>query len=98
MQTPEMSPQPRILLAQARNDRRLSQQEVADRIGSTYVNISRWERGITRPSPYFRRKLCDFYQKREDELDLLPVRTKEKAAHQHGDMATDSSPAAQNGK
>ncbi|BCL83064.1 HTH_XRE and NB-ARC domain-containing protein [Ktedonobacteria bacterium brp13] len=98
MQTPEMSPQPRILLAQARNDRRLSQQEVADMIGSTYVNISRWERGITRPSPYFRRKLCDFYQKREDELDLLPVRTKEKAARQHGDMATDSSPVALNGK
>lgn len=62
--------QPRVRLAEARNQRGLSQHEVANLIGSTYVNVSRWERGITRPSPYFRKKLCALYGKTEQELDL----------------------------
>src|SRR5690349_3040438 len=89
MQTPEMSPQPRVRLVQARNDRHLSQQEVADLIGSNYVNVSRWERGITRPSPYFRRKLCELFGKQEKELDLLPTRNHHKNTSQHGDTSAE---------
>ncbi|HEU5376179.1 MAG TPA: tetratricopeptide repeat protein [Ktedonobacteraceae bacterium] len=63
-------PQPRVRLTEARNARRWSQQEVADNLGTTYVNVSRWERGITRPSPYFRKKLCALFGKTEPELDL----------------------------
>jgi len=37
----------------------LSQEELAERVGTTPSNVSRWERGITSPTPYFRRKLCD---------------------------------------
>src|SRR2546423_15418440 len=70
MQIPKTTPQPRGRLAEARTKRKWSQQEVADLIGTTYVNISRWERGITRPSPYFRRKLCALFGKSEQELDL----------------------------
>lgn len=70
MDTPKAAPQPRLRLAEARILRNWSQQYVADRIGTTYVNISRWERGITRPGPYFRRKLCDLFGKTEQELDL----------------------------
>src|SRR6266581_2989703 len=70
METAKTTPQPRWRLAEARTLRKLSQQEVADRIGTTYVNISRWERGITRPGPYFRRKLCSLFGKTEQELDL----------------------------
>jgi tetratricopeptide (TPR) repeat protein/transcriptional regulator with XRE-family HTH domain len=73
MHSPEIPPQPRIHLTEARNNRGLSQQEVADLIGSTHVNVSRWERGITRPSPYFRRKLCGLFGKTEEELDLVAV-------------------------
>lgn len=62
--------QPRVHLTEARNARRWSQQEVAERLGTTYVNVSRWERGITRPSPYFRKKLCMLFGKTERELDL----------------------------
>lgn len=62
--------QPRLRLTEARNARGWSQQEVADNIGTTYVNVSRWERGITRPSPYFRKKLCVLFGKAEQELDL----------------------------
>ncbi|HVB75731.1 MAG TPA: helix-turn-helix transcriptional regulator, partial [Ktedonobacteraceae bacterium] len=63
-------PQPRWLLIEARNKQGWSQQELADLIGTTHVNVSRWERGITRPTPYFRRKLCERFGKSEQELDL----------------------------
>jgi tetratricopeptide (TPR) repeat protein/DNA-binding XRE family transcriptional regulator len=75
MQAAEMAPQPRArwLLIEARNQRGWSQQELADLIGTTHVNVSRWERGITRPTPYFRRKLCALFGKSEQELDLTPM-------------------------
>ncbi len=66
----ETNPQPRLHLAEARISLKLSQQELADRIGTTDVNISRWERGLTRPGPYFRRKLCAIFGKSEAELEL----------------------------
>ncbi len=50
-----------------------SQQKVADLIGSTVVNVSRWERGITTPSPYFRRQLCELYDKDAIALGFLPI-------------------------
>ena len=67
------SPQPRARLTQARNELHLSQQQVANQIGTTHVNVSRWERGLTRPGPYFRRKLCKLFNASEYELDLLPT-------------------------
>jgi len=36
-----------------------SQQDLADKIGTTPVNVGRWERGITTPGPYLRQKLCE---------------------------------------
>jgi len=50
--------------------RKLTQQQLAERIGTNYVNVSRWERGITRPGPYFRRKLSHLFGKTEEELEL----------------------------
>ncbi|HJT58803.1 MAG TPA: tetratricopeptide repeat protein [Ktedonobacteraceae bacterium] len=64
------SPQPRLRLTEARLTHDWSQQELANRIGTTHVNISRWERGVTKPGPYFRRKLCELFGKSEEELDL----------------------------
>lgn len=71
--TSRSDPQPRLQLTRARNDREWSQQYVAERIGTTHINVSRWERGITKPSPYFRRKLCLLFGKSEQDLDLEPV-------------------------
>ena len=68
--TPISDPQPRLRLTEARIERKWSQQDVADRIGTTHLNVSRWERGITKPGPYFRRKLCSLFGKSEQELDL----------------------------
>ncbi|MEO6892525.1 MAG: NB-ARC domain-containing protein, partial [Ktedonobacteraceae bacterium] len=81
--TPASDPEPRLHLTEVRILRKWSQQEVADRIGTTHVNVSRWERGITRPSPYFRRKLCQVFGKTEEELDLDGLRG-EGAAEQTG--------------
>jgi tetratricopeptide (TPR) repeat protein/transcriptional regulator with XRE-family HTH domain len=62
--------QPRNKLIEARKQRKLSQRQLAERIGTNYVNVSRWERGITRPGPYFQRKLSQLFGKTEEELDL----------------------------
>src|SRR5579864_8274796 len=70
MHMPGYAAQPRLHLIEARTLRGLSQQQVADRIGTTHVNVSRWERGVTKPNPYFRRKLCRLFGKGEQELDL----------------------------
>src|SRR5438045_3292006 len=75
METPNTNPieyQPRTRLTDARNTLGWSQQRLATEIGTTHVNVSRWDRGITRPNPYFRKKLCMLFHKSEIELDLAP--------------------------
>src|SRR2546430_16062079 len=66
---------PRVLvhslrLTQARIARQWSQSDVAALLGTTQANVSRWERGLTRPSSYFREKLCILFGKQARELDL----------------------------
>ena len=61
---------PRERLSAERLRRRWSQLEVADQLGTTPGNVSRWERGITSPGPYFRRKLCELFGKSAQELGL----------------------------
>jgi transcriptional regulator with XRE-family HTH domain len=51
--------------------RHWSQQDLADRIGTTTNNVSRWELGLTRPGPYFRAKLCTLFSKSAEELGLI---------------------------
>jgi tetratricopeptide (TPR) repeat protein/transcriptional regulator with XRE-family HTH domain len=58
----------RTSLIEERKRRRWSQQEVADRLGTTQNNVSRWELGITTPHSYFRSKLCTLFGKSEQEL------------------------------
>ncbi|HEY7416466.1 MAG TPA: helix-turn-helix transcriptional regulator, partial [Ktedonobacteraceae bacterium] len=68
----------------ARKRRQWSQQEVADRLGTTRINISRWEQGQTTPGPYFRAKLCELFSQSVQELGLVsanqPPTTPEKEA------------------
>ena len=68
--TPTSDPQPRLRLIEARVAQKWSQQYVAERIGTTHLNVSRWERGITKPGPYFRGRLSSLFGKSEQELDL----------------------------
>ena len=58
-------------LREARLQHRWSQLHVAERIGTTTNNVSRWELGQTMPGPYFRAKLCALFGKFPQELGLL---------------------------
>lgn len=64
---------PNYLLRRAREERNWSQQEVADKIGTTLVNVSRWERNVTSPQPYYRQKLCELFGRSAHELGLLEI-------------------------
>ena len=48
-----------------------SQEQFAELVGTTATNVSRWERGVTFPKPYFRQKLCELLGKNAEELGLL---------------------------
>ena len=64
---------PNQYLRSERERRCWSQQELADKVGTTPLNVSRWERGITFPNPYFRQKLCEVFEKSPRELGLVPA-------------------------
>ncbi len=60
----------RTSLTEERKLRQWSQQELADQLGTTRRNISRWESGVSTPGPYFRAKLCELFGKSPQELGL----------------------------
>ena len=62
---------PNQKLIQERLQHHLTQEELAERIGTNSISISRWERGIAFPSAYLRQKLREFYGKSDGELGLL---------------------------
>ena len=64
-------PTPNHKLRHARIQRGWSQQEVADKVGTTPLNVGRWERGITFPGPHFRQKLSQAFEKSLSELGLM---------------------------
>jgi tetratricopeptide (TPR) repeat protein/DNA-binding XRE family transcriptional regulator len=59
-------------LRDARLELGWSQQELADQVGTTVVNISRWENGSSFPYPHFRQRLCEVFGKTPAELGLVP--------------------------
>ena len=58
-------------LVEERLRRRWSQRDLADKLGTTFVSISRWERGINEPSSYFRQQIGELFEKSAEELDFL---------------------------
>jgi tetratricopeptide (TPR) repeat protein/DNA-binding XRE family transcriptional regulator len=67
----EAKPTPNQKLRHERERRAWSQQDVADKVGTTPLNVGRWERGVTMPGPYFRQKLSEIFEKTPQELGLL---------------------------
>lgn len=48
-----------------------SQEDLAEKIGTTPKNVGRWERGETSPGPYYCQKLCEVFDLKPWELGLL---------------------------
>jgi uncharacterized membrane protein len=55
-----------------RQQRGWSQARVAEQIGADAVNVSRWERGASSPSPFFQERMCLLFGKSAQELGFLP--------------------------
>jgi transcriptional regulator with XRE-family HTH domain len=84
---------PNPLLHDARVERGWSQLALADQIGTTAVNISRWENGSTFPTPYFRQRLCEIFGKSPEELGLiLPVSDTVQAIQNTVDQVAEANP------
>jgi DNA-binding XRE family transcriptional regulator len=60
----------RSKLASAREARDLCRSELAEKIGCSREQIRAWEQGTMDPSPDATSKLCRFFGKERDELDL----------------------------
>lgn len=58
-------------LRQERIRRNWRQREVADKLDTTVVTVTRWEKGSHLPSTYFRVKLCVLYEKSPEELGFV---------------------------
>src|SRR5712692_5306626 len=70
----EAKPIPNQTLRDERTRHDWSQQDLADRVGTTPNNVGRWERGETVPGPYFRQQLCEVFGKSSSELGLIEER------------------------
>jgi uncharacterized membrane protein/DNA-binding XRE family transcriptional regulator len=62
---------PNARLKEVREQRGWSQARVAEQIGTDAGNVSRWERGYSSPSPYYREKLSVLFGKEVGDLGLL---------------------------
>lgn len=62
---------PNYILRDQRVSRGWSQQRVAEQLDTTEDMISKWERGISKPSPFYREKLCTLFHMTATELDLI---------------------------
>jgi len=63
--------QPNLRLQAARALKGWSQEELAAQLGTTFETVSRWERGLMLPSPYFRTRLCAVFGMTAEALGLL---------------------------
>ena len=58
-------------LRRAREERNLTQEELARRVGTSSLTVSRWELGVQTPQPHYREKLCTLFELSPQELGLI---------------------------
>lgn len=64
-----------LQLAKLRKSRNITQQELAEVVGTSFQNISKWETGVTTPDITMLPVLADFFQVSVDELlGLVPLK------------------------
>ena len=78
-----------------RERRGWSQARLAELVGTDAGTVSRWERGVTSPSPHFREKLCALFGKDARELGLLAGGDEGPDAADHPTRAPGGSAAAE---
>ena len=71
--------EPNQRLREARKQHYWTQSQVAEQLGTTVVNVNRWEQGKTIPSLYFRQKLCELFHMSAEELGLIPEAEKQES-------------------
>ena len=79
------------LLRGEREKRGWSQARVAQEIGTTAKNISRWERGTSFPYPYFRERLSALFGQSVETLGLIQEEKKESQQQKEAPVLTHSS-------
>lgn len=52
-----------VLLRHARDQAKLTQEELANALGTTSISVWRWENGKNRPSPYFQMIICAYFNR-----------------------------------
>ncbi|QBD75051.1 helix-turn-helix domain-containing protein [Ktedonosporobacter rubrisoli] len=77
-------------LKNERLQRGWSQARLAELIGTDAGNVSRWERGFSSPSPYFRERLCQLYDKSARDLGFLPGELAEEGTNEVNGSASSS--------
>lgn len=80
-------------LKQERERHGWSQSELAKRINTTQANVSRWEKGLTIPGPYYRRKLAEVFEKTLEDLGFFAGATGENDEVAHERFAPTMPPA-----
>ncbi len=83
---------PNHRLKHAREQRGWSQARVAEQIGTDAGNVSRWERGYSSPSPYYREKLSTLFGKEVQDLGLLIEEDNECSSPDAPDVPLTTSP------
>jgi transcriptional regulator with XRE-family HTH domain/tetratricopeptide (TPR) repeat protein len=69
-----------LRLKDARKSRYWTQNQLAEQLGTTPHNVSRWECGVTSPSFYFCQRLCDLFALTPEQLGLACVSATPEAA------------------
>ncbi len=62
---------PNERLRRARSLKGWSQADLAEQVGTSFEIVSRWERGVTITSPYYRERLCAVLGQSADDLGLV---------------------------
>lgn len=66
---------PNANLRRERVRRGWSQQRVAEQLNTTEDMVSKWERGVSKPSPFYQERLAELYNQSVEELGLVELST-----------------------
>lgn len=83
------------LLRKEREKRGWSQNELAERIGTNQISISRWENGTVTPTPYYRQKLASLFGKSLEELGLVTALENEESRDANTASLSSASPRSE---